>query len=387
MSGRPSSRKELSTTFKPSIDMGLKGYVQTAEEKTTTHVISQLGFRIPLSSVLPDWAENFSQVIDLSGDLKMGLTTSREKIYDVSKLIDIKKIISRKLRQDFFNKFAHPDPKIDDLQKSWKILRKHVNLTTFVKQEDVKALNDLLLSLYLVGYKNGECYFFNLYELNKQKPIIRILPCSIGPSANSMKVLADQNQLFVCAGAEFGYDAWIHNALKLLLNATGMPVWIPSEDIHAWEYKPRFPDHGWYDKVSVGGYTSSSINGWDLEYDILAPDIYVGHCNSPFLLLKCPFEWGDLFINSTLLASFLPKDKKAKADDIARKLVDNVIYYLEESASENVINNIELPSYGSGTIDYGTEEIETDEAIETLSDFLDEIKIELSDDLIDPRLL
>lgn len=387
LSGRPSSRKELSTTFKPNIDMGLKGYVQTAEEKTTTNVISQLGFRIPLGSVLPGWAENFSQVIDLSGDLKMSLTTSREKIFDYSKLIDIEKIISSKLRQDFLNKFAHPDPKIDDLRKSWKILRKHVNLTTFVKQEDVKALNDLLLSLHLVGYKNGKRYFFNLYELNKQKPIIRILPYSIGPSANSMKVLADQNQLFVCAGAEFGYDWWIHKALKLLLTATGMPVWIPSEDIHAWEYKPRFPDHGWYDKVSVGGHTSFSINGWDVDYDISAPDIYVGHCNSPFLLLKCPFGWDDLFLNSTLLASFLPKDKKAKADDIASKLVNDVIDYLDENASQSVIENIELPSYGSGTIDYGTEEIETDKVIEALSDFLDEIKIELSDELIGPRLL
>lgn len=387
LGGRLSSRKELSATFKPRIDTGLKGYVQTVDEKTTPKcVVSQLGFRIPLSNVLPDWARGFSQVIDISGDLKINLTTSREKISDNSKLIDIKKIISRKLRQVFFNKFAHPVPKIDDLRKGWKILREHVSLTTFVEQEDAKALNDLLLSLYLIGYKQGKRKFLNLNAIYKQKLIIRILPSWVGPLPNSMKALADQNHLFICAGAEFGYNWQMHDALKLLLDATGMPVWIPSEERHAWEYKPEFPRYGWYEKFEIEG-GDFSINGWDINYDISAPNIYVGHCNSPFLLLECPFGRDDLFLNSTLLASLLQKDEKAEVDNIASELVKDVVDHLEESASQSVVDNVGLPSYGSGTIDYGTEEIETYEVIKTLSDFLDEMKIELSDNLLDPGLL
>lgn len=387
LGGRLSSRKELSATFKPRIDTGLKGYVQTVDEKTTPKcVVSQLGFRVPLSNVLPDWARGFSQVIDISGDLKMNLTTSREKISDNSKLIDIKKIISSKLRQVFFNKFAHPVPKIDDLRKGWKILREHVSLTTFVEQEDAKALNDLLLSLYLIGYKQGKRKFLNLNAIYKQKLIIRILPSWVGPLPKSMKALADQNHLFICAGAEFGYNWQMHDALKLLLDATGMPVWIPSEERHAWEYKPEFPEYGWYEKFEIEG-GDFSINGWDINYDISAPNIYVGHCNSPFLLLECPFGRDDLFLNSTLLASLLQKDEKAEVDNIASELVKDVVDHLEESASQSVVDNVGLPSYGSGTIDYGTEEIETYEVIKTLSDFLDEMKIELSDNLLDPGLL
>jgi len=387
LSGRPSSRKELSATFKSKSDIGLKGYVQTVDEKTTPNcVISQLGFRIPLGNILPDWARRFSQVIDISGDLKISLTTSREKISDDSKLIDIKKIISSKVRQVFFNKFAHPDPKIDDLRKSWKILRDHVVLTTFVKQEDVKALNELLLSLYLVGYKQGKRNFLNLNTIYKKKLITRILPSWLGPSPNSMEALSDQNGLFTCGGAEFGYAWQMHDALKLLLNATGMPVWIPSEEAHAWEYKPQLPKYGWYEEFAIES-DDFSINGWYINYDISAPDIYVGHCNSPFLLLECPFGWGDLFFNSTFLVSLLQKDKKAEADSIASELVENVVHRLEESASQSVVYNVGLPSYGAGTIDYGTEKIETDQVIEAFSDFLDEIEIELSDDLLGPRLL
>jgi hypothetical protein len=203
-----------------------------------------------------------------------------------------------------------------------------------------------------------------------------------------MKGLADQNQLFICAGAEFGYNWQMHDALKLLLNATGMPIWIPSEKTHAWEYKPQFPRHGWYEEFYIGGSSDFSIDGWNINYDLSAPNIYVGHCNSPFLLLECPFSWrSNLFFNSTLFASLLPKDKKARADNIASELVNDVVNHLEESANQSVIDNVELPSYGSGIIDYGTEEIETNEVIDTLSDFLDEIKIELSDNLLDPNLL
>lgn len=193
-----------------------------------------------------------------------------------------------------------------------------------------------------------------------------------------MEVLAEQNQLFICAGAEFGYGRQMHDALKLLLNTTDMPVWISSEKTHAWEYKPQFRKHGWYEEFYITG-GDFSVDGWNINYDVSAPNIYVGHCNSPFLLLECPFGWGDLFFNSTLLASLLPKGKKAKADNIASELVNDVVDHLETSASQSVIDNVGFPSYGSGTIDCGTEEIEPDEAIETLSDFLDEMKIELKE--------
>ena len=387
LSGITFSRKELSTTFKPRIDIGLKGYVQAVEGKTIPErIVSQLGFRIPISNVLPDWATKFSQVIDLSGDSKMGLTTSREKISDDSKLIDINRIISSKIRQAFFNKFARPHPKIDGLRESWKILRENISLTNFVKQEDAKALSDLLLSLYLVGYKQGKHSFLNLNELNQQKLSIRIFPSWASPLPSSMEVLADQNQLFICAGAEFGYDKRMHDSLELLLNATGMPVWIPSEEMHAWEYNPQFPEYGWYEELFWGSDYSFSIDGWDIKYYLSAPVIYVGHCNSPFLLLKCPFQRGDLFFNSTLLASFLPKDKKAEADNIASQFVEKVIDDLKESVDQHVIDNTALPSYGSGKIENINEEIETNEIIETLSELLGEKNIKLSDDLLEQGL-
>ena len=386
---RPLDGKTFCAVFEPHRDAGLRGYVQTVEEKISPQsVISQLGFRIPVENVLPRWAKNFSQIIDLLGDSKVGLTTSREKICDPSKLTDIEKIVSKKIRESFFDKFARTTPTIDNMRKSWRILRRHIEPTTFMKMEDNKALNNLLLSLYLAGYAQGKRHFLNLNELKREKLILKILPTWVNPSQNSMERLAEQDHLFICAGSEFGYDRWMHVVLKTFLNATGMPVWIPSEETHAWEYKPQQLNYGWYYKgKAIEGTYTIDVNSYDVEFDILAPDIYTGHSNSPFILLKCPFHPNSLFFNSTRLASLLP-NKNAKADDIAVKLVEEVVKAVKETVSEQVRDDLEtdLPWSGSGSIDYDYQVVDIDTIIKLFYDSLDEIEIELSDNLIEPNL-
>ena len=203
-----------------------------------------------------------------------------------------------------------------------------------------------------------------------------------------MEKLAKQDKLVICRGAEFGYDRWMHDALKTLLNATGMPVWGSSINTHVWEYKPQQPDYGRYYKgKEIGGTHSIDIDlSWNIEFDVSAPDIYAGYCNSPFVLLKCPFNPNGIFFNSTLLASILPNGSNIKTDVFTDELVQKVVEDIIKTVSNAVELELDLPFSGSGSIYHDEQVVDIDTILKAFSKYLDEIEIELSDSLIDPNL-
>jgi len=387
-SDKPLERRGFFAVFDPSCDAGLSGYVQIVAEKTSPPtIISQLGFRIPIDHLLPSWAKKFSQLIDLSGGSKIGLTTSREKIIDLSKLSDVKIIVSKKIRDAFFEKFARSTPTIKNLRESWVILRNHITPSIFVELEDTKALEDLLLSLYIAGFKEGKHCFINLNEIKLKKSTLRILPTRVNPPQDTMSKLAIKDNLFICAGAEFGYDRWMHDGLKAFLDATGMPVWISSEKTHAWEYKPQQPNYGWYSKgKEITGTHTVDVDSYNVDFDVSAPDLYLGHCNSPFILLKCPFNPDGLFFNTTSFAYDLPISKKAEADDIADMLVKDVVKEVIKNVYADVEGDLDLPPFGFGDSSYEEQVVDIDTILEAFSEYLGEMNIELLDSLIDPNL-
>ncbi|MCL4384926.1 MAG: hypothetical protein M1326_01230, partial [Cyanobacteria bacterium] len=297
-------KKNFFVLFNPENDNGIKGFIAPIDHKLEDkNIISQLGFKIPIESILPDWIKNFMQVLDLSYKSKLSLTTSREKIIESSKSNELRAYISKKVINEIFSMMKNKKIK---LQYVWSLLKNNIETKTlFLEKKD--NLNIFYKSLNIEGYMNKKPDNFSLVKLKGNKITLDIFPYWFEDDLESIKNIYNPEDVFLCKAYDINYCAKIHEFLKILTKSVGIPIWISELKLHIWRYKTNNISFGSYKDVP-GDYSSSLSPGeWDISYEVESPTIYYGECKSPYLFFYCPFNYDGLFINSEKLNHYLLK--------------------------------------------------------------------------------
>jgi hypothetical protein len=368
-------RKIFFVLFNSEDDIGIKGFIAPINHKfDDKNIISQLGFKIPLESVLPDWIKNFVQIIDLSYKSKISLTTSREKVIEGSKLNDIKAYISKKIIKEIYSKLE--DKKIKS-QYIWSLLRNNiVTKALFLEKED--NLNIFYNSLNISGYINKKYENINLTTLKYNKITLDVLPYWFEDDLKSIRNIYNPEDVFICKAFDINFCKKIHEFLQVSTKSIGIPFWIPEIKMHAWRYKTNNLDFGSYDE-KLGDYSSYfPINGWDIDYEVESPTIYYGECESPYLFFYCPFNTDDLFINSEKADHYLTICKnytfKAFLNDLSNKI--------DELATDRIFT----PDESLGYISYpNTIKIVLGQVINTILNILQKKEISIKE-IFEPEI-
>lgn len=374
--------KKFLVNFNPKNDNGIEGYLVKFENyENSKDIISQQGFKIPLESVLPEWIKNMQQLINLSGNSKLTLTTSREKIVNGSKLEEIKELISEKFLSEFHNRFGNKKNELSELRYSWYILRSNIYFNSLL--EDNKKLEKLYDSLNIYGCLKRKLLVRSIDELIKSSLYVEVLPYKLEKDIKEILKIYNPEDIFICNAMDINYSEKIHDFLKNSLEAVGMPFWIPELKAHSWRYKVNNLNYGYYD-CEYGSYESSipvGPNGdFSIGYSVEGPNIYFGECQSPFILFKCPFDNFGLFINMKLIF------KNVKEKSTENKLPETIIRIISDKIDDLAMNSIFAPDTGSGFIEYDTIKIHTLQTTDVIIEVLKKFGI-YSEESIEPDLL
>lgn len=304
------SDSKFNIILKPQDDKGLKGFIEPYSQSIgKTKMLSQQGFKIDLDSVLPDGTRNFLQIVDISGESIIPLTTSREKIIDLKKVEKIKNYIAKKIIDELYIKFSDKKKDAPTLRYAWFILYRNTD-TKFLYKQKIH-LEKLCKSLNINGYFNSEEIIFNVNELIDEKINFEILPYNLKHNSyNEIKKYYNPEDIFIFHSKEVFYSNKIHDFLNLLTDSIGMPIWVPNLNTHIWRYKVKNKNYGDYREI-LGKYETSFPFGpsdlWQIDYTVDAPDIYYGTCNSPYFFFQCPFSEG-IYINTGIINNPFIKD-------------------------------------------------------------------------------
>ncbi len=365
--------KKFLVTFNPKKNNGIGGYLAKIENyENSKDIISQQGFKIPLESILPEWIKNMQQLIDLSGNSKLTLTTSREKIVNDSKLEEIKEFISERFLSEFNNRFGNKKNELKELRYSWHILQSNIHFNQLLKENrDLEKFYD---SLNIYGCLEDKLVVKSINDLIGSNLYVEILPYKLEKDIKDILKIYNPEDIFVCNALDINYGEKIHDFLKNSLKAVGMAFWIPELKVHSWRYKVNDSSFGYYSYES-GSYDSSFPTGFavdfEVSYSVEGPDIYFGVCQSPFLLFRCPFDNFSLFLNTKLIEK-----------GSSKSIVNTISSEVEDLA----LNSIFTPKEGSGYIEYDTIKIYTLQVVDIIIQVLKKVRI-YSEGSIEPDLL